>query len=63
MLAQRHSSVFHAGVIGDGPRKTFPNKAPELDTVMHRIQLLIEVIKACCSAGVAGILVLLRQWY
>ncbi|GFG34362.1 hypothetical protein Cfor_08970 [Coptotermes formosanus] len=51
MLAQRHSSVFHAGVIGDGPRKTFPNKAPELDTVMHRIQLLIEVIKACCSAG------------
>lgn len=58
MLAQRHSSVFHAGVIGDGPRKTVPNKSPQLDTVMHRTQLLIEVIKACCSAGGTGILVL-----
>jgi integrator complex subunit 5 len=63
MLAQRHSSVFHAGVIGDGPRKTLPNKSPEPDTVMHRTQLLIEVIKACCSAGGTGIHVLLRQWY
>jgi integrator complex subunit 5 len=54
MLAQRHSSVFHGGVIGDGPRKTVPNKSPELDTVMHRTQLLIEVIKACCSSGGTG---------
>ncbi|PSN39828.1 hypothetical protein C0J52_19183 [Blattella germanica] len=49
MLAQRHSSVFHAGVIGHGPRKTLTNKSLEPDYVMNSTQLLIEVIKACCS--------------
>jgi integrator complex subunit 5 len=56
MLAQRHSSVFHAGVIGYGPRKTLPNKSQEPDTVTHSTQLLIEVIKACCSTGGIDIL-------
>ncbi|XP_069703249.1 integrator complex subunit 5 isoform X2 [Periplaneta americana] len=54
MLAQRHSSVFHAGVIGHGPRKTLPNKSLQPDSVTHSTQLLIEVIKACCSASGIG---------
>lgn len=54
MLAQRHSSVFHAGVIGHGPRKTLVNQSQEPDTVTHNTQLLIEVIKACCSSGGTG---------
>ncbi|KDR16305.1 Integrator complex subunit 5, partial [Zootermopsis nevadensis] len=51
MLAQRHSSVFHTGVIGYGPRKTQPNLSQDPDTVTRCTQLLIEVIKACCSTG------------
>lgn len=61
MLAQRHSSVFHAGVIGHGPRKTLANQSQEPDTVTHNTQLLIEAIKACCSSGRTGMFALLKR--
>ncbi|KAJ9588448.1 hypothetical protein L9F63_018181 [Diploptera punctata] len=52
MMAQRHSSVFHAGVIGHGPRKTVTHKSLEPENVMQSTQLLIDAIKACCSIDI-----------
>lgn len=52
--------MFHAGVIGHGPRKTLANQSQEPDTVTHNTQLLIEVIKACCSSGGRGMFLLLK---
>ncbi|EFN88542.1 Integrator complex subunit 5 [Harpegnathos saltator] len=49
MLAQRHSSVFHAGVIGHGPRRPSPENAIEKEIIASNKMLLIDVIKACCS--------------
>ncbi|KAL6431054.1 hypothetical protein ACFW04_007061 [Cataglyphis niger] len=49
MLAQRHSSVFHAGVIGHGPRKLLPENSIDKETLTLNKMLLMDVIKACCS--------------
>ncbi|XP_072762301.1 integrator complex subunit 5 [Anoplolepis gracilipes] len=49
MLAQRHSSVFHAGVIGHGPRKPLQENSIDKETIALNKMLLIDVIKACCS--------------
>ncbi|CAL1679213.1 unnamed protein product [Lasius platythorax] len=49
MLAQRHSSVFHAGVIGHGPRRPPPENSIDKETIALNKMLLIDVIKACCS--------------
>ncbi|OAD58560.1 Integrator complex subunit 5 [Eufriesea mexicana] len=49
MLAQKHSSVFHAGVIGHGPRKPPPENTIDKETIALNKILLIDVIKACCS--------------
>lgn len=45
MLAQKHSSVFHAGVIGHGPRKPPPGIAIDRETIVLNKILLIDVIK------------------
>ncbi|KAL6261168.1 hypothetical protein P5V15_008692 [Pogonomyrmex californicus] len=49
MLAQRHSSVFHAGVIGQGPRRPPPENLIDKEIISLNKMLLIDVIKACCS--------------
>ncbi|XP_032683314.1 integrator complex subunit 5 isoform X1 [Odontomachus brunneus] len=49
MLAQRHSSVFHAGVIGHGPRRPPPENSVDKEIIAVNKILLIDVIKACCS--------------
>ena len=45
MLAQRHSSVFHAGVIGHGPRRPLPENSIDKETIALNKMLLIDVIK------------------
>lgn len=45
MLAQRHSSVFHAGVIGHGPRKLPPENPINKEVITLNKILLIDVIK------------------
>ncbi|KAL1124013.1 hypothetical protein AAG570_001783 [Ranatra chinensis] len=49
LLTQRHSSVFHAGVIGNGKRKMAPSCPTPADTVVENTHLLIMALKACCS--------------
>ncbi|KAK1117511.1 hypothetical protein K0M31_016544 [Melipona bicolor] len=49
MLAQKHSSVFHAGVIGHGPRRPPPQNNIDKEIIALNKILLIDVIKACCS--------------
>ncbi|XP_043602647.1 integrator complex subunit 5 isoform X1 [Bombus pyrosoma] len=49
MLAQKHSSVFHAGVIGHGPRRPPPENNIDKEIIALNKILLIDVIKACCS--------------
>ncbi|KAJ8666827.1 hypothetical protein QAD02_008489 [Eretmocerus hayati] len=49
MLAQRHSSVFHAGIIGQGPRKLPPDNKLDKEIVNLNDTLLMDLIKACCS--------------
>lgn len=45
MLAQRHSSVFHAGVIGQGPRKPPPENNIDKEIITLNSTLLMDVIK------------------
>lgn len=45
MLAQKHSSVFHAGVIGHGPRRPMPENAIDTEIIVLNKILLIDVIK------------------
>jgi len=45
MLAQRHSSVFHAGVIGHGPRRLPPENSINKEIIALNKMLLIDVIK------------------
>lgn len=45
MLAQRHSSVFHAGVIGHGPRRPLPENSVDKEIIAVNKILLIDVIK------------------
>uniref|UniRef100_A0A0C9QQX7 INTS5 protein n=2 Tax=Fopius arisanus TaxID=64838 RepID=A0A0C9QQX7_9HYME len=49
MLAQRHSSVFHAGVIGEGPRRSVPENSFDKDTISMNSVLLVDAIKSCCT--------------
>ncbi|XP_008210247.1 integrator complex subunit 5 [Nasonia vitripennis] len=49
ILAQRHSSVFHAGIIGQGPRKLAPDNNIDKEIIKLNNTLLTDVIKACCS--------------
>ncbi|XP_076684691.1 integrator complex subunit 5 omd isoform X2 [Andrena cerasifolii] len=49
MLAQKHSSVFHAGVIGHGPRRPPPENTIDKEIIALNKMLLMDVIKACCS--------------
>lgn len=49
MLAQKHSSVFHAGVIGHGPRRPPPENTIDKEIIALNKILLVDVIKACCS--------------
>lgn len=50
MLAQRHSSVFHAGVIGHGPRRPPPENSIDKETVALNKTLLIDVVKVNIAA-------------
>lgn len=45
MLAQKHSSVFHAGVIGHGPRRPPPENNIDKEIIALNKILLIDVIK------------------
>ncbi|XP_058797109.1 integrator complex subunit 5 [Phymastichus coffea] len=49
ILAQRHSSVFHAGIIGHGPRKLPLDNNIDKEIVTLNKTLLMDVIKACCN--------------
>ncbi|CAG2062620.1 unnamed protein product, partial [Timema podura] len=55
MLAQRHSSVFHAGVIGDGPRVHNQSDALSSDIVAHNSHQLINLLKAVCTNNIGGV--------
>lgn len=50
ILAQRHSSVFHAGIIGQGPRQMTPNTNENKDIISLNNTLLLDVLKSCCSS-------------
>lgn len=50
ILAQRHSSVFHAGIIGQGPRKFTPDNNVDKELMKLNETLLMDVIKSCCGA-------------
>lgn len=51
VLAQRHSSVFHAGVIGTGLRKVNKSTATCLSIVQRNIQLFIDAVRSCCVSS------------
>lgn len=52
MLAQRNSSVFHAGVIGHGPRRPPPENNLDKGIITLNKMLLIDVIKVSLSAHI-----------
>lgn len=49
ILAQRQSSVFHAGIIGQGLRMLPPDNNVDKELIKLNETLLMDVIKACCS--------------
>jgi len=49
LLPQRNSIVFHAGIIGTGPRKLVSYPVPPSAQVFSNSQLLVEACKASCS--------------
>lgn len=51
LLPQRHSTVFHAGIIGQGPRKMVSQSIPPPGQVSSNCQMLVEAVRASCSAG------------
>lgn len=51
MLAQRHSSIFHAGIIGSGCRKPPPANPFSAEDFAVNTDHLIASIKSCCLAG------------
>lgn len=51
MLTQRHSSVFHSGIIGNGKRKPKKNNLYSKEIVTENIEQLLQVVKACCYAN------------
>ncbi|KAK9510932.1 hypothetical protein O3M35_005604 [Rhynocoris fuscipes] len=48
LMGQRHSSVFHAGIIGSGKRKANPSCPIPYNKVIHNKELLLSVLEACC---------------
>ena len=44
-MAQKNSSVFHAGVIGQGPRKPPPQNTFDKETIALNSVLLMDAIK------------------
>ena len=50
LLAQRHSSVFHSGVIGSGKRKATPECPTPLSKVRQNSHLLVTSLEACTSS-------------
>lgn len=61
-LPQRHSSVFHAGIIGNGIRnryqdaliKTQPADNSKSDEIQSHIALLLDTLSQCCSFNPGG---------
>ncbi|KAF6214343.1 hypothetical protein GE061_009083 [Apolygus lucorum] len=47
LMGQRHSSVFHAGIIGSGKRKASPLCPIQHEDVIHNTTLLLKVLRAC----------------
>lgn len=48
MLAQRHSSIFHAGIIGSGCRKPINSNLYSRETIANNTDYLIRAIRSCC---------------
>lgn len=48
-MGQRHSSVFHSGVIGSGKRRAVPACPIPYNDVIHNKELLLSVLEACCT--------------
>ncbi len=58
-LPQRHSSVFHAGIIGQGIRNRKQEDLPEpivtnQEEVRSHINLLLDTLSQCCSLNPGG---------
>ena len=51
MIAQKHSTVFHAGVIGTGKRKPEPKCPFDKDKVDHNTDLLIQFLTSATYCG------------
>ncbi|XP_014211937.1 integrator complex subunit 5 [Copidosoma floridanum] len=49
ILAQRHSCVFHAGIIGHGPRKSDAHNIINREYIVLNSMLLVDLIKACSN--------------
>ncbi|XP_014247878.1 integrator complex subunit 5 [Cimex lectularius] len=49
LMGQRHSSIFHAGIIGNGKRKASPSCPTSYEDIIHNTNLLLSVLKACCT--------------
>uniref|UniRef100_A0A1B6D092 Integrator complex subunit 5 n=1 Tax=Clastoptera arizonana TaxID=38151 RepID=A0A1B6D092_9HEMI len=50
LMAQKHSSVFHTGIIGFGLRSSINNNSVDEDTIKTNTSCLIAAITACCQA-------------
>lgn len=48
MLTQRHSSIFHAGIIGTGCRQPLPVNPYSKEDVTVNTEHLIRALKSCC---------------
>lgn len=58
-LPQRHSSVFHAGIIGNGIRNRFPDAKSDYNQRISEdthanINFLLDTLSQCCSFNPAG---------
>lgn len=49
MLTQRHSSIFHAGIIGSGVRKPLPPNPYSSEELFTNTEFFIQAIKSCCT--------------
>lgn len=50
-MAQRHSSVFHAGVIGSGLRSQNKANNTSIPLVQRNTQLFLDAIRSCCVSS------------
>lgn len=51
VLAQRHSSVFHAGVIGSGLRTLNIENTTSPVLIQRNIQLFLDAVRSCCVSS------------